>query len=323
MKSLLIIIALGASTLLAAIDSEVGGLKLAISQGDPRKINQALVALQLEINRMEPIDSPVDTPSAARIKARQNIQQIIEPIKNDLIALTRNSDSTVAQTATTVLGSAAPSLDVYNVLKDNLSRTKSPGVAASSLMALSKSGLLDDEIGVIVADRIGEYQSGINPDLALNLIRTAAFVPIPQATSQLIEIIKSDDRIGAKITSANAIMKLGPAGEEALPELENLLQELEQQGGDFRDINTVKRAIMLVSSRDDARQAEALVAVMASQSTPDPSEPTPVQQPKTSKSPTQTEGRMPASSGLPIMPVAILAAVIAGVVIFILRRRSA
>lgn len=311
--------ALSASNLLAAINGEIGGLKLAISDGDPRKINQALVKLQLAINQME----PVDAPSAARINARQKIQQAIEPIKNELLALTQNPDLTVAQTATTVLGSAAPSIEIYNTLRDNLEKTKSPGVAASSLMALSKAGLMDDEIGTIAADRIGEYQSGANPDLALNLIRTAAFIPVPQATNQLIEIIKSDDRVGAKMTAANAIMKLGPAGEDALPELEKLLQELEQQGGDFRDVNTIKRAIILASGRGDAPQVETPPAT-APQTNSTPPTTMPVQRPNSTSqampSPTAAETKF-ASSGIPIVPVAMLAAITLSFLILIFRRR--
>lgn len=316
MKGWLIIMALSASNLFAAIDGEIGGVKSAISEGDPRKINQALVTLQLAINQTE----PVDAPSAARIKARQNIQQAIEPIKNELIALTQNPDLTVAQTVTTVLGSAAPSIEVYNALKDNLEKTKSPGVAASSLLALSKSGLMDDEIGTIAANRIGEYQSDANPDLALNLIRTAAFVSVPQAASQLIEIIKSDDRIGAKMTAANAIMKLGPAGAEALPELEKLLQELEQNGGDFRDVNTIKRAIMLVSGRSDGPQAVTLPAT-AAQTTPVPPATTPVQQVKSAASATPA-AETKSSSGFPIVPVGTIGAVLVGIIFYLLRRKT-
>lgn len=315
--------ALSASSLLAAIDSEISGVKITISEGDPRKMNQALVALQLAINQMEPIDSPVNAPSAARIKARQNIQTAIEPIKNELIALTHHSDSTVVQTASTVLGSAAPSIEVYNALKGNLENTKSPGIAASSLLALSKSGLMDDEIGAIAADRIEEYQSGANPDLALNLIRTAAFVPVPQAANQLIEIIKSDDRIGAKMTAANAIMKLGPDGEKALPELEKLLQELEQKGGDFRDINTVKRAITLVSGRSDIPRAATPKPAAMTQNTAPISATTLTATPRTSASPTATVAEEePASTGLPIVPVVVLVAVIVGVAAFVMGRRS-
>lgn len=312
--------ALSASNLFAGIESEISGLKTSISEGDPRKINQSLVTLQLAINQMEPVDSPVDAPSAARIKARQSIQQAIEPIKGELILLTQNTDSTVAQTATTVLGSAAPSIDVYNALKGNLEKTKSPGVAASSLMALSKSGLLDDEVGTIAADRIGEYQSRANSDLALNLVRTAAFVPVPQATDQLIEILKSDDRIGARMTAANAIMKLGPAGVEALPELEKLMRELEQNGGDFRDINTIKRAIMLVSGRSDTPQAEISTTT---QTTPAPTASTPVQKlkstaPETPLAPTVVETK---SKQWPWIIGAILLLAAVGGIVLKLRRK--
>jgi len=315
MKGWLIIMALSASNLLAAINSEIGGLKVAISEGDPRKINQALVALQLAVNQMEPVDSPIDAPSAARIKARQNIQQAIEPIKNELIELTRNPDLTVAQTSTTVLGSAAPSIEVYDALKDNLEKTKSPGVAASSLMALSKAGLMNDEIEDIAADRIGEYQSRANSDLALNLVRTAAFVPVPQATDQLIEILKSDDRIGPRMTAANAIMKLGPAGVEALPELEKLMRELEQNGGDFRDINTIKRAIMLVSSRSDTPQAEISTTT---QTTPMPPMATPSQKQTLSPSPTAAETK--SSPWLWIVGAILLLAVMGGILLKLRRK---
>ena len=309
-----------ASNLLAGIESEISGLKTSILEGDPRKINQSLVTLQLAINQLEPIDSSVDAPSAARIKARQSIQQAIEPIKGELILLTNNSDSTVAQTATMVLGSAKPSIEVYNALKGNLEQTKSPGVAASSLLALSKAGVLDDEAGTIAADRISEYQTRVNPDLGLNLVRTAAFVPVPQATDQLIEILKSDDRIGARMTAANAIMKLGPAGAEALPELKKLKQELEQNGGDFRDINTINRAIMLASGRSNTPQA-VMPSTTAAQTTPVP--PLPVQQPKSEAAPSiKIEVETPSSSSFPILPVAILAAVIVGIVLYILRRKS-
>jgi len=308
MKSWLILMALSASNLLGSIDGEIGGLKQVISEGDPRKINQALVALQLAINQMEPVDSPVDAPSAARIQARQNIQQKIAPIKNELIALTKNPDLTVAQTATTVLGSAGRSVEIYNALKDNLQNTKSPGVAASSLLALSKSGLMDDEIEAIAANRIGEYQSGANPDLALNLIRTAAFVPVPKATNELIEIIKSDNRVGTKMTAANAIMKLGPAGAEALPELEKFLLELEHNGGDFRDINTIKRTIMHVSGRGSVSNVNTLAA-SAAQTTPVPAAGTPATE-RTS------------SPGFPVAPAVIFLTVVVGILVCLLRRKS-
>lgn len=307
MKVCLIIFLISASNLLAGIESEIRGLKSKITEGDPRNINQSLVAIQLAINQMEPVDSPVDSPSAARIKARQKIREAIDPIIDELILLTNSNDSSVAQTATTVLGSATPSMDVYKALKENLEKTKIPGIAASSLIALSKAGLLDDEVGNIAAIRIAEYHSLANPDLALNLVRTAAFVPVPQATDQLIEILKSDERIGARMTAANAIMKLGQAGAKALPELENLLQDLLQNGGDFRDINTIKRAIMIASGGDDVSQVLAS-RPMEAHPMPTPQAGTPnLPKPKTSPSPSlQVE-----------MPMSILVTWIVGAILLL------
>jgi hypothetical protein len=185
---------------------------------------------------------------------------------------------------------------------------------------LYQLGAADDSIREIAVERIKGYDDRSRSDVAFGLLNLSAVWPLPEVLPVCIEMLKSDTLLSNKVIAANAIMKLGPAGDEALPELEKLLQDLEQQGGDFRYINTVKRAIMLVSGRNDVPHTVTPAATVAAQPTPVPPAATPVQQPKSAASPAAAAKSAP--SGFPLVPVAILAAVIAGIVLYLLRRKS-
>jgi len=239
---------LSMNQLLAAVDGQVADVAEALQAGDPSGINQALVKLQLGIN-----ETVFSAPpgSDARHQSRRGVQESLAPIEMQLIELTSHPNSTVASTATTVLASAPSSPRILSALKNNLESTEVPVVASNSLFALWKLGLLDSDIEAIATRRIAGYKTPGDSDVAFNLIRSAADIPLPSAVDLLTDILKDDDRVSVQVIVAQALGRLGPDGRESLPYLQQVLDDLREGKADFRDINTVGRALMKVSGRND------------------------------------------------------------------------
>lgn len=326
-----------------ALEVEIDALKKAIPTGDPGTINKALVDLHIAITYSDISDgSSYNNPSATRLDRRSEISQALEPIKQDLIALTSLSnptvfnegvldwngkpqgsqqpDLTIITNANVLLGYAQGSERVYETLIENVSQGSAANVVSSASYSLFQSGLADKKAIDIIIKRMEGYQDERGKEVAYRLMHLAGVWPMPSALDLFTEVLKSKSPISAKIVAANAIAKIGAGGASALPSLRDLLQELEQNGGDFRDINTINRAIMLASGRSNTPQA-VMPSTTAAQTTPAP--PLPVQQPKSEATPSiKIEVETPSSSSFPILPVAILAAVIVGIVLYILRRKS-
>jgi hypothetical protein len=316
------VLAINMSISVFGLDAEVAALKSAVTTNDVNKINQSLIQLNMAIQRHEAVDqSPWNNPSPARIQRRQEIQNALEPVKSDLIGLINGENKTVSRNANVIIGFTSGGNDVYSALKTKLEKSASAPVTTSSLYSLYQLGAADASVREIAVERIRAYDDRSRSDVAFGLLNLSAVWPLPEALPVCIELLKSDTPLSNKVIAANAIMKLGPAGAEALPDLEKLLQELEQQGGDFRDVYTIKRAIMLVCGRSDTPQAVTPPAEMA-QTTPIPSRATPNHLPKSGTSPLPVVQAEPSkSSPWPWIIGAILVLAIAGGILLKLRRK--
>jgi hypothetical protein len=234
-----------------ALDGEVAAVKNAIAAKNPEAISQSLVALQLAVNDYELNDgSSYSNPSPARQQTRNEIKSAIAPIKADLVDLAA-SDSPAAGAAIVVLGDSDGGPQVYQTLAKIITETQSSDLASKAFFALSKTGLADDSVKDAVAQRIStlDPQDNTGSSVALGLLHEAAYVPVPEALDALIKILSTDDRTGAKISAANALMVMGPSGARALPELERQLALLKASNADFRDIKTMERTIRVVSGK--------------------------------------------------------------------------
>jgi hypothetical protein len=257
-----------------AIEAEITALKKALPSADAATINKALVDLNIAIGSSDISDgSSYSNPSPDRLKKRQQTAEALESIKQDIINLTsitdpvvfsrgvpgwdgkqqspKHADTTIITNATALLGYTSGDQKVYDALRSNLVQGQTGNVVSSALYSLFQTGMADQEVTDIAIKRMESYQNPEDQDIAFNLIHLAAVWPIPDALDFFTEVLKTDNRLGAKISVVKAIIKLGPRGATALPELQNLLQELEQQKGDFRDIDTVKQAIQVVSRKDN------------------------------------------------------------------------
>jgi len=139
---------------------------------------------------------------------------------------------------------------------------------------------------------------------------------------------------------AAAVRPLGSQAADILPLLQQQIARMKLENADFQDIKVVEGAIRAIEGKDPI---EPLLAVSGAgplganplaqssvpptattlKSTPDQAAATPDQQRKseTPLSPIPT-AEPPSSSSLPMIFVAILAAVILGIVLYILRRKS-
>jgi len=304
------------------VTNEVGALKSALASEKPEAINQALIGLQGAINEYEFVDrSPWNNPSPVKQQRRIEIRAALQPIVADLSKLVTGQSPTLAANSAVILGFSDGGPQVRESLNQSLQESPYSSVASSSAYSMFQLGLADVSVRTAVAARLRDYQSESKRDVAFGLLNLASAWPIPEVLPVILEILQSDEQTGAKMVAINALIKLGPQAEEALPEIEKLLQTLEQQGADFRDINTIKRAIMLVSGQGDTPQA-ATPAATAAQTTSVPPTAMPVQQPKSAASPSPAAAEPKSSPGFPVLPVAIVAAVLVGVVLYLLRRKS-
>lgn len=250
-----------------ALDGEIAAAARAIQNNDTASLNQSLINLNSAILRFEPVDSPINKASPRRIEARRIIADKLQPVKRSLIQLTTSPNQTVAGTATVILGHIPNDDEVKKALLLNLSKTSSAPLATSSLSSLFLAGMADASVREIAAKRMAEFDPRDNSgqSVALALLQYARYDPIPEGFETYLRILRDDKPVSDRMLAVNALMELGPRARAALPEIEKLLQQLEEQGGDFRDIDTVKQAISLIRGRGDAAQTAVSPAATAAQ----------------------------------------------------------
>ena len=276
-----------------ALTQEVDAFKSAVQTGDSQMINRSLATLGLAIEAYEPYDGSLyNNPSPDRLAARSQIKQALEPIKSDLIQIASSSDRANAYSAIGILGSTGGGAEVYELLKDTLTNTNDSGLAVSSLSALDKLGLIDSTIENIVSKRIADVNVNDNSgkSVPLGLISEAGEIPIPPALNTFIKVLESAPSIWGKAAAAEAIMRLGPGGASALPELEKQLALFKASHADFRAINRLTRAISVV--KGEAKPEEEKSASESNTSTPP--------QPSTSAS---IAPSVPPSQAVPSSPI--------------------
>lgn len=296
------------------LTQEVEAVQSVLPTNNAQSINQALVDLKMAINDHELNDgSPYNNPSPARAKTRKEVKEALEAIKNELVGLAASSDATVASSASNVLGYSNGGKEVYDTLRQNLAYTASSGVASASLFSLFQMGAADKEVRELAVERIAKFQNAGDGEVAFSLLHLGAVWPLPEALDTYREILRTDRRDGAKISAVNAIVELGPGAAQALPELQKFLQQLEQQGGDFRFINTLKRAIEVVGGQSDESAVvdQSKVTSALAQSTPVP----PMGAHSPLPSPTAAETK--SLFGFPIVPMAIIVALIMGILLYL------
>jgi len=304
------------------VTDEVGALKAALALEKPDAINQALIRLQGAINQYEFVDrSPWNNPSPEKQRRRVEIRSALQPIVPDLSRLVTAENPTLAANSAVILGFSGGDSAVYKSLKQSLQESPYSSVVSSSAYSMFQLGLADVPVRTAITERLQQYQSESKRDVAFGLLNLASAWPIPEALPVITEILNSNEQIGAKMVAINALIRLGPQAKEALPEIERILQELERQGGDFRDINTAKRAIMLVSGRGETPQPATSVATPV-QSTPIPPSATLMQQPKSSPpdTPSPSVGETKSSPWLWIIGSILLLAVMGGILLKLRRK---
>lgn len=236
--------------------AEVAALKSALGSGNANKINHALVQLNMAIQEQEEGDKTSwNTPSSMPIQRRQEVQNVLESIKSDLTGLIPGNNKTISRNATVILGFTSGGDEVYRALKLALENSTSASVTASAFYALYQLDAADGRVREIALGRIRAYEDRSQADVAFGLLSLPAVWSLSEVLPVCMEILKSDTLLSNKVVAATAIMKFGSAGKEALPELKKLLQDLKQQGGDFRYIHTVQRAIRLVGEERSAQEA--------------------------------------------------------------------
>jgi len=248
MKWLIALYCLTLSVFAQNMTGEVQLLKGALASKNAETINQALLELNGAVNKYEFIDSsPWDHPSPDKQRRRLEIKGFLKPIEGDLVKLVVGDNATLASNSSVILGFSSGEAQVYDALKDNVEKSTNNSVAASSLYSLYQLGLADESVRGAAVQRISDYQKESDRAVAFSLLNLGAVWPIPEAIPVIIDILKSNQPVGAKIVASNAASKLGPVGAPALPFLEAFLNDLEKQNGDFRDINTLNRAISSIA----------------------------------------------------------------------------
>ncbi len=156
---------------------------------------------------------------------------------------------------------------------------------------------------------IGGFNDPATSETAFALVNDVSLWqwPLPEALPIYKEILKSSTSVTGKVAVANALKNMGGGATDALAELNTELLNLEKSGANFRYVNAFKEAIQVIGG-EDVKPTESKI-----QST---------EINKASSASTPMMGaEKPTSSSFPIVAVVILVAVIAGAVVFFLRRK--
>ena len=220
--------------------------------------------------------------------------------------------------------SDAPNAEIEGVALGQGQREENPEVKAAILKSLVDAGYRSDQINNALISALSDKDMRVRERTS----RIIAEVKPPGALPKLAELLK--DQQMARDFVVQAIAAYGIEALPYLPNLEKLLTDPSIGGtlpGRVRAaIDNIKnpppqaaatpqiKAVSLLSSAP-SKPAQSVAAQM-----PPPSS----QQSKLAASPTPTvAAEKQPSSSFPVVPVVILAAVIAGAFVFLLRRKSA
>jgi hypothetical protein len=290
-KILIVLFGLFMSMTAKALDAEVTAFKAAFDSGEAQAINTALIQLNGAILKHELVDqSKLNAPSPERLQRRHEIIAALDPVKKDLIKLFQGPDQNVASNAVVVLSRSGGGPEVYEALRKVVATSRDDYLPEKALSSLYALRLADEEVRNISAQRIANYKERGERQVAFGLLRVANYELLPEALPTCVEMLKSDAAVGSKMVAANAIMRLGPAAAAALPELQRFLAQLRAQGGDFRDINMLERAVQVVSGQSELPKRVSAAAT----ATPALAAPVLTVMPETSSVPVTHAGQTPA-----------------------------
>jgi hypothetical protein len=284
------------------------------------------------------------SPSTERLRRINQIGAVIEPHLSLLIDLgtpTANGDAN--SNALNLLSFAVPSSQLKKQLLALANAESSPGLTKRAYGLLVNHGMATPDVRQEIVKRMTNYQNSYKTPIAAEIYSGAKEWRIEEALPLYIELLQSEYRSKEELnwrfrSVAESVRGLGSKATAILPLLQQQLARMKAESADFRDINIIEGAIRAIEGKDPI---EPLLAVSgagpivknpqptisslttAAQKTPMPPMETLVQQPKSEATPSiKIEVETPSSSSFPILPVAILAAVIVGIVIYILRRKS-
>jgi hypothetical protein len=321
-----------------ASDGIKGGDKL-------RSVGEVKKTIQLYIRGADTNDWA--TPSIERLKRLGEIADAIQPYTSLLIDLgTPTSTGDGNSNALDLLYFARPTSELKQELL-NLANVPSPrGAARAAYDIIFNLGMDTPDVREEIIKRMAEYQPESYKSSAANEIFYAAGAAwrMEETIPFYLEILQSEYRNknelnGRVRTVANAVRGLGPKAADVLPLLQQQLARMKAENADFRDINVIEGAIRAIEGKEPIepllsvngagpvganplpRSSAPTPAATVAQTTPVPAAATPVQQPKSTATPSPT-AETSSSRGFPIVPVAIVVAVIVGIVLYLLRRKS-
>ena len=292
---------------------EIDALGNRASQTDVNAIAAVLLQLQTKVQLYEIADaSPTNNPSTERLRRRDEIRSALEKVKPQLLELAQSGQQDVQVKAIAILGFARPDETVYQALK-NVSSGASLPVVTSAYSTLFQLRLDNDETREELVTKLKDYADPLKSELAFTLINQAGLWnwDLPEALPIYKEILKSSASPTGKVAVANALKRMGGGAADALDELKAALADLERSGENFRYINAFKETIQVVEGKDQPLTAVSTTRASSS----DTQAPPP-------GSASLTPEAKAASSRFPVVPVAILGALIVAVAVFFLRRRG-
>jgi hypothetical protein len=326
----------------------------AASNDEPRGGEENVEQLAIETQRLiqiyvrEADQNDWATPSPERLKRLGQVADVLQPYVPLLVDLgTPSGAEQGSQNALNLLYFARPTEELKKKLLD-LANVKSPrGAAKMAYGIIVNLGMDTPDVREEIVKRMSEFQDSYKSPAAAEIYAGAKEWRIEEAVPFYVELLqreyRNNEELNWRVRSvAESVRGLGPQAAAVLPLLQQQLARMKAENADFRDINVIEGAIRAVEGKEPI---EPLLSVsgagpvgenpLPKSSTPTPlgaapSTPispmaTPVQQPKSTAqatpSPTAAE-TMSAPSGFPIVPVAILAALIVGIVLYLLRRKS-
>ena len=297
------------------------------------------------------------TPSSERLKRLSQVADAMQRYTSLLVKLGSPFEREFKMEQGTVWGTEQYNQGILNLLSYakptdelkqellQLANVPNPrGAARAAYNLIFQLGLDTPEVRQEIVKRMSAYQeSEENTSAAEIYFSAGAEWRLEEAVPLYIELLQSEYRSKEELnwrvrSVAESVRGLGSKATAILPLLQQQLARMKAESADFRDINIIEGAIRAIEGKDPI---EPLLAVSgagpivknpqptisslttAAQKTPMPPMETLFQQPKSEATPSiKIEVETPSSSSFPILPVAILAAVIVGIVLYIFRRKS-
>lgn len=292
-------------------------------------LNQGLQDTDLIVQRNAAGQTAVALISLQSIKRVNGVLPIssekLPALQETLRRMTSAADVQVRSAVlSSLIFSDAPNAEIEAVTLGQWQREDIPEIKAAILKSLVDAGYRSDQIDSALISALSDQDMRVRERTS----RVIAEVKPPNALPKLAELLTDQQMVRDFVVQA-----IGEYGHEALPYVPNLEKLLTDPavGGTLRPrIQAAIESIKNPPSEASATpiiESVSLVDASSKPPTPAPSNPVPTQQPKSTAvatpmpSPTAEE-TMPAPSGFPIVPVAVLAAVILGIVLYLLRRRS-